>query len=115
MTHAPDQRSGIRQNSVGAVGIRQNSATRDGILANSATSRDERLKELLALHFHPRHGSRYWLRRQEEQGWPVCGRVRCHEDLWLLGPTPLEDLRRFPVRDFIPRTFHDQLSRFVLG
>jgi hypothetical protein len=79
------------------------------------TDRDARLRELLALHFHPRHGSRYWLRRQDELGWLVCERVVCHDDLWRIGPTPLEDLRRYPVRDFIPRTFHGQLHRFVLG
>jgi hypothetical protein len=79
------------------------------------TDRDIRLRELLALHFHPRHGSRYWLRRQDELGWLVCERVRCHDDLWFVGPTPLEDLRRYPLRDFIPRTYHGLLHRFVLG
>jgi hypothetical protein len=48
-------------------------------------------------------------------GWLVCDRVRCHDDLWLLGPTPLDDLGRFPLRDFIPQTFHSQLQRFVTG
>src|SRR5215468_10630442 len=80
-----------------------------------ATDRDERLGELLALHFHPRHGSRYWLRRQEQLGWAVCDRVRCENDLWLLGPTPPEDLGRFPLRDFIPQAFHGELHRFVVG
>jgi hypothetical protein len=77
--------------------------------------RDERLRDLLALHFHPEHGSRYWLRRQEEQGWNVRDRVRTVADLWLLGPTPLADLRRFPLLDFIPRRFHRQLHQFVVG
>jgi hypothetical protein len=81
----------------------------------AATDRDARLRTLLALHLHPEHGSRYWLRRQEELGWKVCDRVRTLEDLGLMGPTPLEDLRRFPLRDFIPRTFHAHLHRFVVG
>jgi hypothetical protein len=76
---------------------------------------DERLRELLARHFHPRHGSSYWLRRQEALEWEVGDRIRCLDDLWLLGPTPLEDLRRFPIRDFIPQAFHAQLERFVVG
>jgi hypothetical protein len=76
---------------------------------------DPRLRGLLGLHFHPDHGSRYWLRRQEALGWRVCDRVRTLDDLWLLGPTPLDDLRRFPVRDFIPRAFHSRPDRFVLG
>ncbi len=76
---------------------------------------DERLRELLGLHFHPRHGSSYWLARQEELGWEVCDRVRTLDDLWLLGPMPPKDLRDRPVRAFIPRAFHKQLHRFVVG
>jgi hypothetical protein len=77
--------------------------------------RTDRLCELLALHFHPRHGSPYWLRRQEALGFDVCDRVRTYDDLWLLGPTPMGDLRRHSVREFIPRTMHGQLHRFVVG
>jgi thienamycin biosynthesis protein ThnN len=76
---------------------------------------DQRLRDLLALHLHAAHGSRYWLSRQERLGLNVCDKVRSVEDLWLLGPTPLEDLRRFAVRDFIPQAFHDRLDRFVVG
>jgi hypothetical protein len=76
---------------------------------------EARLREVLALHFHPENGSLYWLRRQAELGWDVCDRVRTIDDLWLLGPTPLADLRRFPLCDFIPRRFHDDLSGFILG
>ncbi len=76
---------------------------------------DERLRELLALHFHPQHGSEYWLRRQERLGWDVCDRVRTLDDLWLLGPMPLADLRCSPLRCFIPRAFIEQAPRFVIG
>jgi hypothetical protein len=75
----------------------------------------ERLRELLALHFDLEHGSAYWLRRQEKLGWSVSDRIRMQDDLWLLGPTPLADLRRFPLRDFIPRTLHGRWNRFVIG
>jgi thienamycin biosynthesis protein ThnN len=78
-------------------------------------SREERLRELLDLHFHPEHGSDYWLRRQERLGWNVRDRVRTFDDLWLLGPTPLADLRCFPLRSFIPRAWHRQAPRFILG
>jgi hypothetical protein len=44
----------------------------EGLLRQEEIDRDQRLCELLALHFHPRHGSQYWLRRQERLGWPVC-------------------------------------------
>ncbi len=76
---------------------------------------EKRLLDLLELHLHPRHGSRYWLRRQEELGWDVCDRVRGFDDVWLLGQTPTDDLRRYPLRDFIPRTFHPLGQRFVIG
>jgi phenylacetate-coenzyme A ligase PaaK-like adenylate-forming protein len=79
------------------------------------TASADRLRELLALHLHPRHGSAYWLRRQDELGWLVRDRVRTMDDLWVLGPTALDDLSQFPLRDFIPHAFHDQLHRFVVG
>jgi hypothetical protein len=69
----------------------------------------------LGLHFHPEHGSAYWLERQARLELDVRDRVRTEHDLWLLGPTPLEDLRRFPVRAFVPRALHGQLHRFVVG
>jgi hypothetical protein len=76
---------------------------------------ETRLRTVLDLHFHPAHGSQYWLRRQEELGWNVCDRVRSLDDLDQLGPTPLDDLRRFPIRDFIPQAFHRRLDRFLVG
>jgi hypothetical protein len=76
---------------------------------------EERLRELLALHFHPRQGSDYWLGRQLRLGWDVRDRVRTLDDLWLLGPTPSADLRRFPLRAFVPRALHGQGPRFVIG
>src|SRR5579872_4824583 len=75
----------------------------------------ERLRELLRLHFHPEQGSAYWLRRQEQLGWNVCDRVRSLEDLGLLGPTPVDELRRCPLADFVPRALHRQWPRFVTG
>jgi thienamycin biosynthesis protein ThnN len=81
----------------------------------SAADQNARLRDLLALHFHPAHGSAYWLERQSRLGWDVRDRVRTLDDLWLVGPTPLDDLRRFPVRAFVPRSFHGQMHRFVTG
>jgi hypothetical protein len=75
----------------------------------------DRLGDLLALHFHPRWGSTYWLERQERLGWSVRERVRTLDDLCLLGRTPLEDLRRFPIHAFVPRAFHHQWPRFIVG
>jgi phenylacetate-coenzyme A ligase PaaK-like adenylate-forming protein len=75
----------------------------------------DRLRAVLDLHFHPKHGSAYWLGRQAALGWDVRDRVRTVADLWKLGLTPADDLRTRPVRDFIPKTFHDRLDRFITG
>jgi thienamycin biosynthesis protein ThnN len=83
--------------------------------AKSNSDRNARLVDLLKLHFHPEYGSTYWLQRQERLAMDVRDRVRMEEDLCLLGPTPLDDLRRFPVRAFIPQYFHGEFRRFVLG
>ena len=85
------------------------------VLPGAEASDDDRLRDLLALHFHPVYGSAYWLGRQERLGWNVHDRVRSLDDLWRLGPTPPDDLRRFPLRSFIPRAFHEMLHRFVVG
>jgi hypothetical protein len=73
------------------------------------------LRDVLALHFHAELGSRYWLLREEALGWNVCDRVRTVDDLWLLGPTPASDLRRYALRDFIPQGLHRQLPRFLFA
>lgn len=80
-----------------------------------AITTNDRLRDLLQLHFHPEWGSAYWLQRQGQLNWNVLDRVRTMDDLWQLGPMPLEDLRRFSVRAFIPRALHAQWPRFIIG
>jgi thienamycin biosynthesis protein ThnN len=79
------------------------------------TDETGRLRDILALHFHPELGSAYWLARQEKLGLNVRDRVRTIEDLSLFGPMPLDDLRKNPLRAFIPTALHSQLHRFVIG
>jgi phenylacetate-coenzyme A ligase PaaK-like adenylate-forming protein len=78
-------------------------------------STDDRVRAIIDLHFHPDFGSQYWLARQAELGLNARERIRTVEDLSALEATPLDDLRKFPVRDFIPQTFRKQLHRFILG
>jgi hypothetical protein len=92
-----------------------NSATAARPMRKRPDPGDGRLRDLLALHFHPEYGSRYWLRRQAALGWDVRDRVRTFDDLWQLGSTPTSDLRRFPIRDFVPRGLHGQWPRFIIG
>jgi thienamycin biosynthesis protein ThnN len=86
---------------------------RNGV--DGTTTADERLRDVLERHFHPEWGSAYWLERQARLGWNVCDRVRTMADLGRLGPMPLADLRRLPLRAFIPRGLHEQWPRFVVG
>jgi hypothetical protein len=37
------------------------------------------------------------------------------DDVWLLGPTPSEDLHRYSYRAFIPQSLHHQRARLILG
>ncbi len=83
--------------------------------SKTAITSVDRLRDLMMLHFHPEWGSAYWLKRQAQLGWDVRDRVRTHDDLWLLGSTPLADLQRFPVRSFVPRALHGQFARFIVG
>src|SRR5581483_748641 len=84
---------------------------------NPATARsmDDRLCDLLHLHFHPEWGSSYWLEREDRLGWSVRDRIQTLDDLWLLGPTPTADLARYSVRAFVPKALHRQWPRFITG
>ena len=58
---------------------------------------------MVALHFHPREGSPYWLRRRQEGGLPDPDSITEVADLAAFGPFNLDDLTRYPVEDFLPR------------
>jgi len=73
----------------------------------------EHLREILSLHFHPRHGSRYWLARQEELGFDVIDRVRRVDDLTLLGFMEPEKLADRSVWDFVPQGIQRDRTRFL--
>ncbi|MGE0483877.1 MAG: hypothetical protein AB7Q81_07045 [Gammaproteobacteria bacterium] len=61
------------------------------------------LERALALHFHPRRGSPYWLERAAELGFDPRARIATMADLDLLGPFDLEVLGMRPYTDFVPR------------
>lgn len=69
------------------------------------TSCDERLKRVLRLHLDPVEGSRYWLEKERELGFPLLREIRSVGDLWRLGAMRTEDLAARPLADFIPRRF----------
>jgi hypothetical protein len=73
------------------------------------------LRNMLALHFDPERGSRYWLRRQKMIGIDVLQEVKRMEDLQKLGPMNDGSLRGVSVEEFVPRAFLPQKKRLVLG
>ncbi len=73
------------------------------------------IKEILALHFDPAHGTPYWLERQEALGFDVAAEICCREDFQRLGIMEVEELRRRPLTDFIPERFHAELSTLLLS
>lgn len=70
---------------------------------------------MLALHTDPDVGSRYWLERTKQLGVRHIGEVRTVGDLHRLGTMSPEDLRERTLWDYIPRAYHDQPGRLVLG
>lgn len=72
------------------------------------------LREILAIHFDPLHGSPYWLRRQQALGFDVQARISRISDLPLLGPFDLAELSRHPVTAFVPQSVRAR-ERLVLA
>jgi thienamycin biosynthesis protein ThnN len=104
-----------RPRKAGAEGMTLLPALPPALRGESGQECNALLRERFDLHFHPEWGSDYWLARQDKLGLNVRDRVRTIADLALLGPMSLDDLRKNSVRAFIPRTFHSQLHRFVIG
>ncbi|HHT9119044.1 MAG TPA: hypothetical protein ACFYD3_00675, partial [Candidatus Hypogeohydataceae bacterium YC41] len=76
---------------------------------------EEWLVYIIDLHLDRRWGSPYWLRRQRELSMNIKKEIGTIEDLQKLGPMPEEDLRRFPVEEFIPKCLLEDKTRFILG
>ncbi len=79
------------------------------------TTDDVLVQQIVDLHFHPEHGSLFWLRRQQSLGFDVRDQVRSVADLQLLGTMDPPDLRGTSVWEFVPQSLHQQRERFVLA
>ncbi|HVC93156.1 MAG TPA: hypothetical protein VND64_05665 [Pirellulales bacterium] len=84
-------------------------------LAAQDCARDDRLRIALDLHLHPRHGSAFWLARQESLGRDLRREVRSISELHLLGRTSPAELRGRSVWDFVPRGLWNRRAEFVTG
>ena len=65
-------------------------------------SLDDWVRHIVGIHFHPEHGSPFWVRREAELGIDARRDIRSYEDLKLLGFMPQEALRTGNVLDFLP-------------
>jgi hypothetical protein len=74
----------------------------------------EQLNKTLSLHLDIKGGSLYWLRKQDQLGFNIQQRVQSIADLAELGPFDLDDLSRYPLEDFIPRSLLGQ-RRLITG
>jgi phenylacetate-coenzyme A ligase PaaK-like adenylate-forming protein len=76
---------------------------------------DQRLRRVVAAHFHPVWGTPYWLDRARQLRIDARRELRTIGDLDLLGEmTPL-DLRRRPLLDYVPRRMHERLDQLVIA
>ncbi|MDR4506288.1 MAG: hypothetical protein MRK01_16070 [Candidatus Scalindua sp.] len=78
-------------------------------------SPNEWLPSIIAIHFDPDHGTRYWLDKEKELGIKAADEIKMLDDLKVLGPMNEEDLRRYPIEYFIPKAFLHQKKDFILG
>lgn len=76
---------------------------------------EQRLRRVLPIHFDPKFGASFWLDRAARLGIDPMRDIRSLADLTLLGEMTAGDLQDRPLIDYIPRRFHDQLDRFIVG
>jgi hypothetical protein len=60
------------------------------------------VRHLVEIHFHPEHGTPYWIERARQLGIDARRDIRGYDDLALLGFLQIEDLRTRSVLDFLP-------------
>ncbi|MBE9594004.1 MAG: hypothetical protein IMF19_11070 [Proteobacteria bacterium] len=82
-------------------------------LNNKVTSVNEQLQEVIATHFDPETGSKYWLKKEKELNLNARKDITDFEDLkahlglkgdWL---QEFEDAMRYlPIRDMVPKSQH---------
>jgi phenylacetate-coenzyme A ligase PaaK-like adenylate-forming protein len=63
---------------------------------------DEWVRHIIEIHFHPVHGTPFWIDRGKALGIDARTAIRGYEDLSLLGFFPMDALRTRNVLDFLP-------------
>jgi phenylacetate-coenzyme A ligase PaaK-like adenylate-forming protein len=63
---------------------------------------DEWVRHVVDIHFHPKHGTPFWIEREKELGIDARHDIRSYADLALLGFFPIDAMRTRNVLDFVP-------------
>jgi len=82
------------------------------------TQRDRlnaRLGRVIGIHFDPDLGTPFWLDRASQLGCDPRHEIQSIADLSILGEMTQNELADRPLLDYIPRRFHDQMHRFIIG
>lgn len=75
----------------------------------------DRLAAVLDLHFHPRHGTPFWLKRAARLGIDPRAEIRRIEDLDLLGVLDRAELAATPLCDLVPRAMWKRRGELMLS
>ena len=60
------------------------------------------------IHFDRENGAPFWIERARKQNIDVFAEVNTGDDFWKLGPLELEELRKTPPWDFVPKSMRDK-------
>lgn len=74
----------------------------------------QRAEHVLNLHLHPTDGSPFWIERAQSRGL-YRGGDRTIDDLAALGTVTIEDLRRRPLMDYVPRALQSAPERLLIA
>lgn len=70
-------------------------------IVNAATL-DEWVRHVVDIHFHPAHGTPFWIERARELKIDARRDIRTYDDLAILGFFPMDALKTRNVLDFLP-------------
>lgn len=76
---------------------------------------DEWLRSVIAVHFNPESGSKYWLDKEKTLGINAGKDINTIEDLKILGSMDEDALRRFPIEHFIPKSVLKNKKNLIIG
>lgn len=76
---------------------------------------DQRLREIIALHFDSKEGTPYWLEQVGKLGFDPRERIRSIDDLWLLGPMDQGSIGARPVLDYVPASIAARPDELIIA